>query len=805
MPLLSVSADVDVHGRLCTTKITQQFSNTSSSSAENAKYIFPVYDGSVVTSFRCWVGNDKLLEGTVKAKEAARTDFQHAISQHKVAVLVEELAPEVFETNVGNIPGQKTVKIEIIYTNLLKVDSSTGGLVLTIPSSIAPRYGVAPEGYSAQQPLFTEGLRVNVQASMPGAIRKMESRSHPISVEIGAVAHHSFSNFAAAASSETFDPSKGRATLGGTSVILDRDFVLYILCSSRELTKSQALAATQPGQPLLSTVAITIHPGDLFMQHVDTEKFEGEIIFVADRSGSMESKVRSLINVMNVFLRSLPSNCSFNIASFGDSFAWLWPSSKRYNQKNLDIASRHVGSFDANFGGTEIYPVLQSVLDCYNTRSDVPTSVILLTDGEIWDVDNVIQLVRGAASTQESNIRFFSIGIGDQVSHRLVEGIGQQGGGYAEVIPESSMGEWQERVIQMLKAALTPSRLQCEVGFGQEWTTKTSERQISGYTVHYPSVINAPHHIPVLSTFSYFPLYYMLEGELESLPTTVVVSAKTDKGEKLTTQIPLWKVAGQTAIHHLAAKALMDDYETGKSWLHILNPTLKSTNPAAFDKILEQQAQKLGQKWSITGKWTSYVAIDHASAQDHEISLQKAETIEISQLNRPRHTHTRFLADPRRGASISMRPSSPFIPTVNEFLDTKEEKISLYEILFTQTADGRFHLDDLMLSDALRQEYGELALEQSLAFLSEKNPIIRSDPEFETLCRNILVVVYITYHHRASRSLWELQVTKARQWIKQKMVELLKKSGMQEPPEISLEELEESIIKELENKNMQEA
>ena len=884
MPLLSVSADVDVHGRLCTTKITQQFSNTSSSSAENAKYIFPVYDGSVVTSFRCWVGNDKLLEGTVKAKEAARTDFQHAVSQHKVAVLVEELAPEVFETNVGNIPGQKTVKIEIIYTNLLKVDSSTGGLVLTIPSSIAPRYGVAPEGYSAQQPLFTEGLRVNVQASMPGAIRKMESRSHPISVEIGAVAHHSFSNFAAAASSETFDPSKGRATLGGTSVILDRDFVLYILCSSRELTKSRALAATQPGQPLLSTVAITIHPGDLFMQHVDTEKFEGEIIFVADRSGSMESKVRSLINVMNVFLRSLPSNCSFNIASFGDSFAWLWPSSKRYNQKNLDIASRHVGSFDANFGGTEIYPVLQSVLDCYNTRSDVPTSVILLTDGEIWDVDNVIQLVRGAASTQESNIRFFSIGIGDQVSHRLVEGIGQQGGGYAEVIPESSMGEWQERVIQMLKAALTPSRLQCEVGFGQEWTTKTSERQISGYTVHYPSVINAPHHIPVLSTFSYFTLYYMLEGELESLPTTVTVSAKTDKGEKLTTQIPLWKVAGQTAIHHLAAKALMDDYETGKSWLHILNPTLKSTNPAAFDKILEQQAQKLGQKWSITGKWTSYVAIDHASAQDHEISLQKAETIEISQLNRPRHTpnfNTRFLADPRRGAgistdlysyspplierqrrpyysdkkpqlektrytsnpssriladsrrdaSISMRPSSltidrahdvsddacsynrrvktidwSKIPSfVSEDGDTEEEHISLYEILFTQTADGRFHLDDLMLSDALRQEYGELALEQSLAFLSEKNPIIRSDPEFETLCRNILVVVYITYHHRASRSLWELQVIKARQWIKQKMTELFKKSSMQEPPEVSLEELEESIIKELENKNMQEA
>jgi hypothetical protein len=155
--------------------VTQQFSNASSSATQNARYVFPIYDGSVVTSFRCWIGNDRLLEGAVKAKEAARADFQHAVSQRKVAVLVEELAPEIFETSVGNIPAQTTVKIEITYTNLLKVDNSTGGLVLTIPTSIAPRYGDVPEGYSGNESLLTEGLRINVQASMPTAIRKMES------------------------------------------------------------------------------------------------------------------------------------------------------------------------------------------------------------------------------------------------------------------------------------------------------------------------------------------------------------------------------------------------------------------------------------------------------------------------------------------------------------------------------------------------------------------------------------------------------------------------------------------------------
>ncbi|RLM00033.1 hypothetical protein CFD26_107961 [Aspergillus turcosus] len=640
LPLLSVSADVDVHGRICTTKVTQQFSNALSTTSQNVKYVFPIYDGWVVTTFRCWIGNDKLLEGAVKAKEAARADFKHAVSQRKVAVLVEELTPEVFETSVGNIPAQTTVKVKITYANLLKVDNSTGGLVLTIPTSIAPRYGVLPPGYSGNQSLLTEGLRINVQVSMPAAIRKMESRSHPISIEMGAVSHKSFKNFAAGASSDTVDYSKGQATLSDRNSFLHQDFVLHILCSSRESSQSRAIAATQPGQPALSTIAVTLHPGDLFRQRVKMGDFGGEIIFMADRSGSMRSKIPSLINVMNIFLRSLPEGCSFNIASFGSEVTWLWPSSKRYSQENLDVASKHVDSFLANYGGTEIYGALHSVLDHYNKQNDVPTNVILLTDGEVWDVDRVIQLVRRMVSDYGSNIRFFSLGIGDRVSHRLVEGIGQQGGGYAEVVPESSMGSWQERVVQMLKAALTPSRLQCNVDLGKDLAMKTSEREIAGYGVQYPEWVQAPHHIPVLNTFSHYSLYYMVEGGLDSLPKMINITATTDKGQNLTAQLPIQTVAEQPAIHHLAAKALMNDYETGQSWLHSLNPRLKSSNPTGFEEVLEKEAVHLGQRWSIPSKWTSYVAIDRTTAQQHAISVHKADAIEVSQLTRPRNTYT---------------------------------------------------------------------------------------------------------------------------------------------------------------------
>lgn len=104
LPLLGVSIDVDITGRVSSTTVTQSFTNASPSLAQNATYLFPIYDGSVVTSFRCWVGNDKLLEGTVKPKHAAREEYREAVSRHKAAVLVEELTPEIFETNVGNIP-----------------------------------------------------------------------------------------------------------------------------------------------------------------------------------------------------------------------------------------------------------------------------------------------------------------------------------------------------------------------------------------------------------------------------------------------------------------------------------------------------------------------------------------------------------------------------------------------------------------------------------------------------------------------------------------------------------------------------
>jgi hypothetical protein len=251
------------------------------------------------------------------------------------------------------------------------------------------------------------------------------------------------------------------------------------------------------------------------------------------------------------------------------------------------------------------------------------TDVILITDGEVWNTDEVIRFIQDTASGPNRSVRFFALGIGDQVSHRLVEGIGQQGGGYAEVISETSTERWEERAIQMLKAALSPSRLRCEATIVNQFGDKRAEG------IQRPACIQAPYRIPVLNPWSNFQLYYMVDTDIASLPDTVTITATTDHGKGHRAVLPLQETSPKSDIHHLAAKALMNDYETGQSWIH-------HSDCEGRSDLVQQEAERLGQQWSITSRWTSFVAVDRYANHEYPASSYTAERQHIYELTRPR-------------------------------------------------------------------------------------------------------------------------------------------------------------------------
>jgi Vault protein inter-alpha-trypsin domain len=163
------------------TTLTQSFENISDEDIPEAHYTFPLYDGAVVTSFQCTIGNDQVLEGCVKPKEEAKKEFKNAIEKGKVAALLEEYTPEIFETAIGNIPAGEVVKVEITYVNELKIvimeRKKSEGLAVIIPMSIAPRYGELPKGYVTRRDMEGKGLEIVVKMNDNGQVEGFDAES----------------------------------------------------------------------------------------------------------------------------------------------------------------------------------------------------------------------------------------------------------------------------------------------------------------------------------------------------------------------------------------------------------------------------------------------------------------------------------------------------------------------------------------------------------------------------------------------------------------------------------------------------
>ncbi|KAG6555072.1 hypothetical protein Mapa_003107 [Marchantia paleacea] len=345
--------------------------------------------------------------------------------------------PDIWTTEVCTIPAGAKVEVEITLVCELKHDSQVDGLRFVLPTNIAPRYGEQPDMETMGATILpdSKGFELTIAVTMTSAITSMQSPSHPVVVGMGT---HSPNT---SPSKEEHDVCKGYVTLSQKDTALDKDFVLIV--SSADIGQPQAIVETHPTlgnnqrAVLLSLVPKFQMP-----------RISPEIVFIADRSGSMEDQIPQLRNALTVFLKSLPVGVKFNICSFGSRHSFLWPKSMPYDQVNLDIALKHVQTFEADLGGTEMFPPMEDALK--KRYKDLQTEIILLTDGAIYSTEPLFDLVQKECEC--GDVRVFSLGIGDSVSHALVEGLARAGRGYAQIVGNDD--KLDVKVVRMLKAAL---------------------------------------------------------------------------------------------------------------------------------------------------------------------------------------------------------------------------------------------------------------------------------------------------------------------------------------------------------------
>ncbi|KAI4924277.1 uncharacterized protein J4E92_007358 [Alternaria infectoria] len=643
------------------TTLMQTFVNRTNESLDEIRYAFPLFDGVSVVEFFCQIG-ERTIYGLVKEKNEAKKTYEKAKERGEAAALLEQLdeAADVFSTAISNIPGGASVYVSIKYIQELKHDAEVDGIRLTIPASISPRYGSYPgklQETSAE--IDSKGISITVDVKMADGIpiKKVISPSHPIEVTLGSL------------STSTIDEdallSQGSATLSLGTTGLDKDFVLQVV--AKDVGVPQAILETHPTLPNQRALMTTLVP------KFNLKSQKPEIIFIADRSGSMGDQIPTLVSALKVFLKSIPIGCMFNICSFGSSHSFLWKQSQLYGQDTLEEAIRHVEAFGADFGGTE---TLYAVKACFEARNnELPTELMLLTDGDIWAQDQLFDYI--SKNTKNGNVRVFPIGIGGGVSSALIEGVARAGRGFAQMVANNE--KLDSKIVRMLKGALTPhiQDYRLEVKYEDDSVESVADsirinlkldndssdakqtrapdadaKPISLYNpdleeqhpkdgeskdifaglpeLKRPTLLQTPHEIPALFPFNRTCVYLLMSPESSHLqPKSVVLKGTSPQGP-LELEIPVEvRKEADEMIHQLAARKATQELEEGHGWLS--EATFGDTDvmlkkPGSHYLLLQRrEAVRLGVEFQVSGKYCSFVAVE---SNETEIAEKRQKALE---------------------------------------------------------------------------------------------------------------------------------------------------------------------------------
>ena len=459
---------VHVHGKLdgllLRMKVRQTYTNESSDTLETV-YTFPLAWGATLLNLAVEL-NGKRLNGSVIEKKQAVKQYEEAIDNGDSPIMVERSGRGLYTANLGNLLPGETAVIEIEYAQLLGFEADR--IRLTIPTTIAPRYGdqhqqggLQPHQTAAASGLVEYGFFMTLDVHGTAAKGLISSPSHPIKT------------------TKSFD---GVNVQLGKQAYLDRDFVLLI----EDLAGESFCIAGPDAEGSSSTAIITS-----FCPRLPTSKPSAlRLKVLLDCSGSMagDSMRQARIGLKHLF-KQLNEDDSFSYTRFGSNIDRVTPKmSPAYSERIQSLLST-LERTEADLGGTELGKAMTDVfninaIDRKNPDAPQSADVLLITDGDVWDIENIL------ASARISGHRVYTIGVGSAPAESLLRELAKDSGGACEfVTPQEDMRGAVDRMLHRMRSAQ-------EVRFAIKWNATEEKHKehlwastlpphlISGETVH---------------------------------------------------------------------------------------------------------------------------------------------------------------------------------------------------------------------------------------------------------------------------------------------------------------------------------
>src|SRR5213593_1653903 len=457
-PTLKTDVSIVVTGIVARATVRQEFTNPSHAWAEGI-YVFPLPEDAAVDHLRMKVG-DRLIEGVIQERAAAKAQYEQAKHEGRRASLVEQERPNVFTTSVANIAPGAAIGIEIEYQQTVRYDA--GQFSLRFPMVVGPRYipGVPVSGPSTGTGWAPDTDQVpDASRLTPPIVHPSRGPLNPVSLTVeldpGAPLARLAASYHAIQTTPLAD-GRYRVELAQGPVPADRDFEL-VWQPNVEATPIATLFTERKGAETFAVLMVTPPVSTA----LDGLRLPREAIFVIDNSGSMRgASIDQAKAALKMALDRLRPDDTFNVIRFNHTTDAVFPEAQPATAQNLAAAIRYVGRLYAD-GGTEMLPALQQALDGREHPGRL-RQVIFLTDGA---VGNETQLF-AAIHERLGDSRLFTIGIGSAPNSHFMREAARLGRGTFTYI--GSVTEVKDKMVALFgkleSPALTDVRLELPGG-----------------------------------------------------------------------------------------------------------------------------------------------------------------------------------------------------------------------------------------------------------------------------------------------------------------------------------------------------
>lgn len=579
---LNTDVAMKVTGMINRVTVKQSFSNTTDNWQEGI-YVFPLPENAAVDQLRLKIG-ERIIEGQIKEKQAAKKIYTQAKKQGKQAALTEQERPNIFTTSVANIAPHETIIVEIEYQQIVHYDN--GVFSLRFPMVVGPRYipgkplieGQSIEifsgmGWAVNTDQVPDASRITPPVIFPDSNNRRKNKvSIKIDLDAGLALEKIDSPYHAIEVNKQHD--QYQIQLKQKTTLANRDFELIWKPVPAVAPKAALFTEEKEGETY--AMIMMVPP-----ETQQTQSLPREIIYVIDTSGSMGGQ--SIIQAraaLELALTKLKPGDKFNVIQFNSFTSKLFRDSQPFNQQTLDQASRYVRSLEAN-GGTEMASALNAALN-KQPNNGYLKQVIFLTDGSIGNEQALFEIIQNKLG----NSRLFTIGIGSAPNSHFMQRAANFGRGTHTYI--GKLEEVQTRMQTLFEKIENPVLKDIAI----DWMGLKTERDMEIW----------PQKIADL-----------YKGE----PLLITAKTKHQLGEIKVTG----KIAGQTWSSSLKLNGGQSREGISSFWARKKIAALMQQKRDAEFESIKQTIIETALKHHLVSKYTSLVAVDVTPVRPKEEEL----------------------------------------------------------------------------------------------------------------------------------------------------------------------------------------